>query len=275
MFSSLFPPAGTRIVIAATSQYAYVLPHPALRRHIAHYTVSRPDGTSGPPNLCIVPDASGCIVCSRYDNRLETLFWGPTSRCVDLENDVNRTPLRIFVEFLPCGAHAFLRGLPLAETRDARLSLNMLDPLLDGVIRQTFAEASPASVLDGFDALFLARLKQDHDSPLMRVLARQVTLTGGKARVRELSGLTGYSERHMNRICLERLGLGLKSFARVVRINRAVALLQRDGFSLTSLAQDLGYYDQAHFIHDFRTVCGVSPSHYARHASDFYNEEYK
>ena len=45
--------------------------------------------------------------------------------------------------------------------------------------------------------------------------------------------------------------------------------------SLTHLAQELGYFDQAHFIHDFRSVCGVTPGTYRAELSDFYNEPLK
>ena len=44
---------------------------------------------------------------------------------------------------------------------------------------------------------------------------------------------------------------------------------------LTMLAQDLEYYDQAHFIHDFKDICGLAPSLYLKNKSDFYNEEFK
>ena len=45
--------------------------------------------------------------------------------------------------------------------------------------------------------------------------------------------------------------------------------------SLSYLAQALGYYDQAHFNHDFKSVCGVSPTVYQQKLSDFYRETHK
>ena len=80
----------------------------------------------------------------------------------------------------------------------------------------------------------------------------------------------------MTRLFRERCGLSPKRLQRIVRINTAAMLMQRSaGLSLTRLAQELDYFDQAHFIHDFRAVCGVTPGTYQARLSDFYNEPLK
>ena len=86
---------------------------------------------------------------------------------------------------------------------------------------------------------------------------------------------TGYSIRHLSRLLRTEAGLGVHAFVRVLRINRAVRCLQAGAPSLTRLAQELGYFDQAHFIHDFKAVCGVSPGRYRAGMSTFYKEPLK
>ncbi|MEF9879914.1 MAG: AraC family transcriptional regulator [Clostridia bacterium] len=44
---------------------------------------------------------------------------------------------------------------------------------------------------------------------------------------------------------------------------------------LAYLAQESGFYDQAHFIREFKEVCAVTPGDYRRSMSDFYNEPLK
>ena len=52
-------------------------------------------------------------------------------------------------------------------------------------------------------------------------------------------------------------------FARVLRFERAVAQLGRDdGARFVEIAQDCGYYDQAHLNRDFREFAGASPTSY-------------
>jgi AraC-like DNA-binding protein len=85
--------------------------------------------------------------------------------------------------------------------------------------------------------------------------------TGGQASVGALSKSIGWSDRHFARQFNHQLGMTPKSFARLLRFGRAVRQLtrQRDR-RLTDIALDCGYYDQAHFAHDFHEFAGVTPT---------------
>ena len=61
----------------------------------------------------------------------------------------------------------------------------------------------------------------------------------------------------------EQLGLSPKTYARVLRFEHAVERLGRDdGARFAEIAQDCGYYDQAHLNRDFREFAGTSPGDY-------------
>lgn len=87
--------------------------------------------------------------------------------------------------------------------------------------------------------------------------------------------MTFYSERHLNRIFNQFLGMSVKTYSRLIRINRVLQTIKQKETQLSKLAQDLGYYGQSHFIHDFKAVCGVNPTEYKEKMSDFYNEDFK
>ena len=95
------------------------------------------------------------------------------------------------------------------------------------------------------------------------------------ADIRQISMDVGYSERQLRRIFLQRLGVGMHTFSRIVRINRAVGMMQTVGTGMASIANEVGFFDQPHFIHDFKALCGVSPSAYLKKMSVFYNDAYK
>ncbi|MCB7429791.1 helix-turn-helix transcriptional regulator [Erysipelatoclostridium ramosum] len=66
----------------------------------------------------------------------------------------------------------------------------------------------------------------------------------------------------------QRLGCSMKTIQKIQRINQAVNLLKQQSLSLTAIAQQCGFYDQAHFIHDFREICNVTPQQYQKQLQD-------
>jgi len=73
----------------------------------------------------------------------------------------------------------------------------------------------------------------------------------------------GVSDRQQERLFREYVGLSPKQYYSVIRFMRAVELLKGQQ-SLTRIATRSGYYDQAHFIRDFRSFSGLTPGVYRR-----------
>ncbi len=94
-------------------------------------------------------------------------------------------------------------------------------------------------------------------------------------RMDALTRATGYSRRHLNRVASDCIGMSIKLFSRIIRMNNACHALSVPNCSLTALAHSFDYHDQAHFIHDFKSICGVTPGQYRETMSHFYNEALK
>ena len=75
-----------------------------------------------------------------------------------------------------------------------------------------------------------------------------------------LSQKYGFSERYIQKLFLENVGLSPGSLFAVTRFNKALNLILASELDLTSVAYDCGYYDQAHFIKEFKRFTGVKPS---------------
>ena len=86
--------------------------------------------------------------------------------------------------------------------------------------------------------------------------------------VMELAERHGVSTRTLQRLFARHVGVGPKWVLRRLRLHDALEALGggRD-VEWASFALDLGYFDQAHFIRDFRAVVGRSPTEYAREAA--------
>jgi transcriptional regulator GlxA family with amidase domain len=92
-------------------------------------------------------------------------------------------------------------------------------------------------------------------------LDRAVTLIGhaaGNVSVSRIAASVGLGERQLERRFLERVGMGPKRLARIVRFERAWQLLRRGG-SQTEVAALAGYSDEPHLLRDFRAFAGVAP----------------
>jgi AraC-like DNA-binding protein len=98
--------------------------------------------------------------------------------------------------------------------------------------------------------------------------ARRLRGSLGLLRIETLCRDLGTSRATLSRKFGEQVGLAPKTYARVVRIG---ALMERlataGGDDWAMLAEDFGYHDQAHLIHDFREFCGATPAEYLRRAS--------
>lgn len=82
----------------------------------------------------------------------------------------------------------------------------------------------------------------------------------GQVSVYELAEQLNINRRQLERRFSSVIGLSPKQFSKMIRLQAALKMLQQKQFiSLTSLAYENGYYDQAHFIKDFKEFTGMSP----------------
>ncbi len=101
---------------------------------------------------------------------------------------------------------------------------------------------------------------QERRSPVQQLLA-QITATQGRQRLADLLQAVPLGQRQLERLFRYQAGLTPKQFSRIQR----VALVRnqlRSGQPLLDTALACGYSDQAHFIHDFKTVVGMTPGQY-------------
>ncbi len=261
------------VQVARTLTHIYLLPHPALRDVVAHYTLCLPGpGAADAGALDLIPDASGCLVYTLLPGGvLDGRMYGPTTKVVTVEADFESCPFRFFVEFRPGGLSSFT-PIPQHELADKVCLLEDAAPPLLALVRSLFGHEAD---LDEFVRVVDLRLAALHTGPApILPMLRHLAGHFAPASAADLAADAGYSQRHLSRLFREGSGLSAKAFSRVLRINEAVRRLPTAP-SLTALAQDLGYYDQPHFIHDFRAVCGVPPSAYLERMAGFYNEPLK
>lgn len=87
----------------------------------------------------------------------------------------------------------------------------------------------------------------------------------GLETVSNMSEKTGYTERYINKVFVEKMGFSPKTFCKIIQFQRALEYLNYGTpENMTKAAVDLGYYDQAKFIRDFKEYGGVTPHQYLK-----------
>jgi AraC-like DNA-binding protein len=85
--------------------------------------------------------------------------------------------------------------------------------------------------------------------------------------VASVSAAVELPERALQRLFREFVGVSPKWVVRRFRLQEAAERLSTTKTSVASVAAELGYFDQAHFVRDFKSVVGRTPVGYAREAS--------
>jgi AraC-like DNA-binding protein len=97
-----------------------------------------------------------------------------------------------------------------------------------------------------------------------------LTQSYGMIRIRDLATQTGYSKRYLDMLFKENVGLSPKSLARILRFQYFYqAWIQENTPAAPMDAAYFFYYDQSHFIKEFKGFTGYTPQNYAALATDF------
>lgn len=85
----------------------------------------------------------------------------------------------------------------------------------------------------------------------------------GARRVDDMIQDLGYSHRYVDDVFKRSFGLSVKKYSDIMRIQRAIDDL--DSKEVMDVIAELGYYDQAHFIHEFKKYTSMTPRSFVKH----------
>ncbi len=129
--------------------------------------------------------------------------------------------------------------------------------------------ASPLERARALEAhLRKATPRLDPQAVLARALVERARSDAELRSATALAQLAGLTPRALQRLFREYVGVGPKWVVRRFRLQEAAALLESGSASVASIAAALAYFDQAHFVRDFKSVVGSTPSEYLRRARE-------
>lgn len=253
-------------------QYVEVEPGPGLRGRARFWRLTGPSCAQEAPLEPVLPD--GCVElivhlgdpfvseregCRELQPR--ALLAGPGTAPVLLAPSGR---IDVIGARLEAGVAAGLVAVPMVELAER---LPELDAVAGDFARGLGEELADPRPGQRWNDVLERRLVRALDRSFGRSAAIEHAVarlrnSGGRTPIAALARDAGLSTRQLERGFRERVGLGPKTFARLVRFQRALALLRRPGPGLAAIAARSGYFDQAHMVRDFRQFAHECPSRF-------------
>lgn len=255
--------------------------HPALRSLIRHIVIIEADFGHNPVRIesNFMPSPDQAMFINLF-TRLKSKKSGennfkPVTSCTLMGAQI--TPFKLLTEesnktvsiiFQPGGLNRFL-NIPLTELFDNGYSAREIigkeiEELIDKS-HNAMASGELDKIVQSYFLRKLSRIKE----PLPIDFALQYLLTNHNTNMDKIAEIACMSIRNFERKCKERLGMSPKTYARIARFYKAYKMLEsKPILSSIDLTYELGYYDQAHFIKDFKEFAQLTPKLAHKELSD-------
>lgn len=244
-------------------------------------TFSRPSPSKSSLDLIITLDGNFCAGAEQllFGSRSHGAPYlvGPLSSSATLHSQGRCSA--VGVKFRPGRAQSFF-GFPMHEVTDKVVDLAGIESSqLVARLAGAAAEPKPAEararamekVLDDFRARRARKTSHDKIAAAVELIER----SRGSLDVAAIAGALDTGPRQLERLFRHTVGVSPKLACRIERVRHAMRLVPFGGHAdWADIAYACGFYDQAHFIRDFRAITGMTPTRFSTGCtSDSYNTQ--
>lgn len=169
------------------------------------------------------------------------------------------------VKFYPYGIANFIKT-PLKDLANKETPLDqVIDADLAHRLEQDIGNATDTTARINVIESFLISImsKKETIDYLVANVLDAIAMNNGNTRIKDITGDTPSKRRHIERAFKKQIGISPKQLCKVIRLQAALKRLLSDNpESLTNIAYANDYYDQAHFIKDFKEFTGINPGNF-------------
>ncbi len=109
-------------------------------------------------------------------------------------------------------------------------------------------------------------------NPCVEFAVNEMTLNPDRLSIGRMNEKIGYSQKHFTEMFRRNIGVTPKSYLKIMRFQKAIRTIDAaDNVEWDMIAQDCGFYDQAHFINDFKHFSGFTPEEYSKIHTNYQN----
>jgi AraC-like DNA-binding protein len=225
----------------------------------------------------LMPTGEACIIFNLRDEPIRIYDWKNPDRFETYTHAVlsgaRSEPFvidtlqqeRVFgIQFRAGGSFPFFR-MPSSEIVNSDLALECAWRGAAGIMRERLlkAESIPAMFAAAEEGLLEQLVRPLELHPAVAFATQRFSSKPHTTTVATVLDAIGLSHRRFSQLFQDQTGLTPKAFCRVRRFQRVLRHIHtaREP-EWTRIALDCGYYDQAHFIHDFQCFSGFTPTGY-------------
>lgn len=254
--------------------YKYIKPSNILADNIKHYWVLEINQKEAPVKERVIPTGNIELMFHYYNTFIteneilqkqqsRSLISGISNTYSDVRTNGHAGV--IAVTFYPWGASNFFK-FPLSEVANSFTNLaDIYSKHIKQVEEQLVNCLSLEQRIIVIEQFLVQHLKPTNcfDDKFIKQSIQLINKSKGLINTSDLSSLLNVSAKSLERKFSMFLGQTPKQYLKIMRFQEALKLLysQSEG-NLTDLAYNLGYFDQAHFIKDFKQMAGYTPKEY-------------
>lgn len=232
------------------------------------YEMLLPDGNS---QLIIELDGNDRVLMSQHNQANQSLNrgWITGIQTNPVIYQSERQATTISIQFEPSGLFALFK-VPATKFQDsmvdtASVSTEPINELRDKLLECETIEA----ILDQTNRFLEERLlSSKSNQKLVRFVINQLCLHNQP--LGQISTESGYSQKQLIQIFKDHVGVSPKRYQRIHRFSRSLSILaSQPSADYSQILAACNYYDQAHFINEFRHFSGYRPSQYHSMSLDY------
>lgn len=178
------------------------------------------------------------------------------------------------IRFRPGMAWSFLH-MPVLEIKNKVVDAELVFGNEFLSFREMLLEKlEPGQKFSIAETYLLGRIKNHFEiHPAVQYCMSKIGNSPSQASIKDITHKTGYTNKHLISLFGKYAGIGPKKYVSVLKFQQAVILLEKNPGQInwSGLALDCGYYDQAHFINEFKRFSGFNPTAYMNVKGDYIN----
>jgi AraC-like DNA-binding protein len=236
-------------------------PSPDLLDWIAHYWIVSWDLRDRAQHVQeVLPHPNFQVVCEKGNATVSGVYTDKFTRTLEGQ-------ARVFgIKFTPGGFRPFLNASASTLANRTVPAWRIFGADVGALQAALDSSGEEAKQVDAANAFFRARVPEpDETITLAGQLVGRILAEPDIKTVDDLVMRAGVGKRSIQRIFSEYVGVSPKWVIRRYRLHELIERFNSgDTLDWPQLALELGYFDQAHLINDFRSVVGCSPTRYRK-----------